>query len=222
MHAGEPRILHHAFRQQRDRPLLREDLAEDRPQGELDPPLMPGAAELHRPLPLEEHLGRDARRLVGHMRDDVIPIAAAALDRVERHPHMHEPVAALHPQRLHLRERHSHSLRQVVRNPLLDPEAIAHQADQLLEREPPPAEFEPFEGVVDRRVVHLQAEHGVGRRPRPRRVSGELRIACEPQPQRGRRRRRLHPHRRGLEAESHHRRPDPFANPLRDLRELRL
>ena len=101
---GEFLILRNLVGQHRDPSLLREDLAEDGPQPEFHPPFAARPTQLNRPFAFEKHLLARTDWSVGDMCDEIIPIATAALDRVDRDMDVHEAVAALHSEWLRLRK----------------------------------------------------------------------------------------------------------------------
>ena len=68
--------------QQHQRPFLREDLAEDRSQGKFNSPPMARATDTDGPVPLQQHPVANGDRLVIHLANHVVPVAAATLQSI--------------------------------------------------------------------------------------------------------------------------------------------
>ena len=140
---------------------------------------------MNRPLTLEEQLWIVGLRPVGDAGDDVVPAAAAALDRLERHADVNQPIPVLHPQRLLPGEGDDDILGELVGDVGLDAGPLAEEMDEIFQRQLPAGEREPLEGVVDRRLVDLHREHRAVGGPRPRRVGCQLVVAGQSQSRHG-------------------------------------
>ena len=135
---------------------------------------------------------------------------------------MHEPVATLKPQRLLPGKGHGDAVGQVVGHPGFDPQPLADEPRQLRQLEAAAREAKLAYGVVGHRLVDLAAHKRVFRCPRPGRVGSQLGPGSQPQANARHIIGRLKRHRRRLEAERDQRPPEPLADSLGHLAELRL
>ena len=146
---------------------------------------MTGPADADRTVSFQEHLRAGHDRSVRNLRDHVVPIATAALERLECHPHLHEAVDARDTDRLAAGKCHLHPFGQIVGHLPLDADSFADVTVEIFERESLARQRQPLQGVIDRRLVELHAHMRIGRRPWPGRVGGDLRIGGQAKPERG-------------------------------------